>query len=204
VLEKAPEKYKSILTAEQRHKGTGLTLSDHNSCMNDLFRTMDSNTKAVTKAENKVSLAASGFKFKGNCNYCKKPGPHFFQCLSPYAARKTLGCFKTPSSNFKQSLQHIQAIAMEKSKLLLHHYVDVKSAYQFYFSIFLPSVTYSFPTNTIPEGPLTIVQNASVRSILSRMKLDQNIPHAILYGPQSLGGVAFDRSTTSRDRPRWN
>jgi hypothetical protein len=37
VLEKAPEKCKSILTAEQRHKGTSLTLSDLNSCMNDLF-----------------------------------------------------------------------------------------------------------------------------------------------------------------------
>jgi hypothetical protein len=41
---------------------------------------------------------------------------HSFQCLSPYAARKTLGCFKSPSSDFKQSLQRIQAIAMEKSK----------------------------------------------------------------------------------------
>jgi hypothetical protein len=68
VLEKAPEKYKSILTAEQRHKGTDLTLSDLSSCMNDLFRTMYPNTKAVTKAENEVSLAATGFKFKGNCN----------------------------------------------------------------------------------------------------------------------------------------
>jgi hypothetical protein len=107
--------------------------------------------------------------------------PHSFQCLSPYAARKTLGCFKPPSSNFKQSLPQIQAIAMEKSKLLLRHYVDAKSAYQFYFSIFLPSVTCSFPTNTTPEGPLTTVQNASVRPILSRMGLARSTPHAILY-----------------------
>jgi hypothetical protein len=35
---------------------------------------MNPNTKAATKAENEVSLAAPGFKFKGNCNYCKKPG----------------------------------------------------------------------------------------------------------------------------------
>jgi hypothetical protein len=80
---------------------------------------------------------------------------------------------------------------MEKSKLLLHHYRDVKSAYQFYFSIFLPSVTHSFTTNTIPEGPLTTVQNASVCPILSRMGLARNTPHAILYGPQSLGGVGL-------------
>jgi hypothetical protein len=67
VLERAPEKYKSILTAEQRHKGTGLTLSDLNSCMNDLLRTMNPTTKAATKAENEVSLVAPSFEFKGIC-----------------------------------------------------------------------------------------------------------------------------------------
>jgi hypothetical protein len=77
---------------------------------------------------------------------------------------------------------------MEKSKLLLRHYVDAKFTYQFYFSIFLPSVTYSFPTNTILEGPLTTVQHASVRTILSRMGLARNTAHAILHGPQSQGG----------------
>jgi hypothetical protein len=71
VLEKAADKYKSILTAEQRSKGTSLTLSDLNNCMNDLYRTMNSN-KANGKQENKVSLAATSTKFNGNCNYCKK------------------------------------------------------------------------------------------------------------------------------------
>jgi hypothetical protein len=51
VLEKAPEKYKSILTAKQRHVGTGLTLSDLNSCINAVFRTTNPNSKSTTKAE---------------------------------------------------------------------------------------------------------------------------------------------------------
>jgi hypothetical protein len=42
VLEKAPDEYKSILTAEQRIKGTNLTLEDLRSCMNDLYRTRSS------------------------------------------------------------------------------------------------------------------------------------------------------------------
>jgi hypothetical protein len=42
--------------------------------MNDFFWTMNPNTKAATKAENEVSLVAPSFNFKGNCNYCKKPG----------------------------------------------------------------------------------------------------------------------------------
>jgi hypothetical protein len=120
--------------------------------------------KLAVQSCNPHQLTSHRFKGKKRAT-----SSHSFHCLSPFAARKTLGCFKTPSSNFKQSLQHIQAIAMEKPKLLFHHYVDAKSVCQFYFSIFLPSVTYSFLTNTIPEGPLTIVQNASVRPILCRM-----------------------------------
>jgi hypothetical protein len=72
VLEKAPDKYKSILTAEQRHKGTNLTLEDLNNCMNDLFRTMTPN-RSVTKEDNEVALTVTtGGKFKGFCRNCKK------------------------------------------------------------------------------------------------------------------------------------
>jgi hypothetical protein len=53
VLEKAPEKYKSILTAEQRNKGTNLTLADLNSCMNDLYRTMNPNAKSTPRKNTK-------------------------------------------------------------------------------------------------------------------------------------------------------
>jgi gag-polypeptide of LTR copia-type len=72
VLEKAPEQYKSILTAEQRSKGTKLTLAHLRSCMNDLYRTRNPNV--TSKNENEVSLAATATKFNGICGYCKKPG----------------------------------------------------------------------------------------------------------------------------------
>jgi gag-polypeptide of LTR copia-type/Zinc knuckle len=73
VLEKAPEQYKSILTAEQRYKGSSLTLADLRSCMNDLYRTKNP-TKNDNRNETEVSLAAPSIKFNGICEYCKKPG----------------------------------------------------------------------------------------------------------------------------------
>jgi hypothetical protein len=136
---------------------------------------------------NPHQLTSHRFKFQ------KHVLPHHtpFNVCQLTQLEKPWDVFRTPSSNCKQSLQHIQAIAMEKSNLLLHHNVDAKSAYQFYFSIFLQSITYSFSTNTIPEGPLTTAQNASVRPILSRMGLARNTFHAILYGSQSLGRVGL-------------
>jgi hypothetical protein len=81
VLEKAPNKYKSSLTAEQRNKGT-LTLTDLNNCMNDLFRTMTPN-HSVTKDDNEVALTVTtGGKFKGICHNCKKIGHRTKDCRS--------------------------------------------------------------------------------------------------------------------------
>jgi hypothetical protein len=58
VLEKAPDKYKSILTAEQRAIGAQLSLTDLNNCMNDLYRTMNSN-HADSNDDKEVALANS-------------------------------------------------------------------------------------------------------------------------------------------------
>jgi hypothetical protein len=74
VLEKAPDKYKSILTAEQRHKGTLLTLTDLNNCMNDLYRTLNPNRGDTREDKEVALLAATTHKFKGICRNCKKPG----------------------------------------------------------------------------------------------------------------------------------
>jgi hypothetical protein len=69
-LEKAPSKYKS---AEQRNKGSNLTLTDVNNCMNDLFRTMNPNL-LDTDEETEVALSSTSAKLKGICCNCKKPG----------------------------------------------------------------------------------------------------------------------------------
>jgi hypothetical protein len=75
VLEKAPDGYKSLLTVEQRNKGNNLTLDDLRSCMNDLFRTLQSNKVAKsTDNDLEVSLVASNSKFNGIYGYFQKTG----------------------------------------------------------------------------------------------------------------------------------
>jgi hypothetical protein len=76
VLEKAPDKYKSILTAEQRHKGVNLTLSDLNNCMNDLFRAMNPN-KVDANKDTEVALSATTTEFK-------KAYATFVRCLDTW------------------------------------------------------------------------------------------------------------------------
>ena len=49
ILEKAPTEYKAVLTSEQRHKGSRLTLEDLESAMNDHHRSLYSDNDGKNK-----------------------------------------------------------------------------------------------------------------------------------------------------------
>jgi hypothetical protein len=111
----------------------------------------------------------------------KQPTP--LQYLSPYTARKTLGCYRSPSNNFKTSRRHVTENALQKANTISNSFITTTCAHRYYYSIFLPSVTYSFPTNTIPEHHLRHIQNKSTRPILNKMGYAKSTPHA-LYDEQ--------------------
>jgi hypothetical protein len=138
------------------------------------------------------------------------------QYIPPYAARKTLGCYYSSSDNFKKSLAHIAATTKAKSDAPLHNFINVKSAHRYYYSVFLPSESYSFPTNVIPEGQLRNIQNASMRPIINRLRLRQVIspchfllpsitrrhwPPAVLRRTRLLkGGTSFETLPSEYNR----
>jgi hypothetical protein len=80
----APDVYKSILTAEQRIKGTNLTFEDLHSCMNDLYR-IRSSKSTTDPNQNEVSLVAHQVQFNCVCRYCKKPGHMARDCRKKQA-----------------------------------------------------------------------------------------------------------------------
>jgi hypothetical protein len=89
------------------------------------------------------------------------------------------------------SLACIAGTGKEKLDAVLHNFITAKNTHRYYDSAFLPSVTYTFPTNVTPEGHLRNIQNASIRPILNRLGYANSTPHAILYGTQSLGGTGL-------------
>ena len=56
--------------------------------------------------------------------------PTPLEYIPPYVARKTLGCYKSPSNNFKSSLQHIASVAKEKSEAVLNNFITAESAHR--------------------------------------------------------------------------
>jgi hypothetical protein len=110
--------------------------------------------------------------------------------IGPRQERRILGCYKSPSGSFKTALEVITANAMKKSELPTRRGVlNPRMAWRYYHSIFLPSVTYSFATNSIPEQKLLPVQNRSTRRFLNAFGYCKNSPKEVVYGPQEFGGI---------------
>jgi hypothetical protein len=109
--------------------------------------------------------------------------------LGPDDDRRILGCYKCPGGKFRKALAVIEQKAMSKSALAARGILTPRMAWRYYHSTFLPSVTFSFPTNAIPESQLAPIQNRSTRRFLNAFGYCKNTPKAVVYGPQEYGGI---------------
>jgi hypothetical protein len=107
------------------------------------------------------------------------------------AAWKTLGCYKSPSATHTASLKHITTKALQHAIAVQKSFITAKCAHRYYGSVFLPSVTYSLPTASLPEKQHLKIQNQSTRPILNKIRYPKSFPHALVYSPQSLGGIGL-------------
>ena len=82
VLEKAPREYSTVLTCEQRVKGTALTMIDLAEAMNQLWRTMNSGTEDRDK---EMSLMS---KDGVTCYKCGKKEHKTFECRTKCDEKK--------------------------------------------------------------------------------------------------------------------
>jgi hypothetical protein len=72
--------------------------------------------------------------------------------LSPFATRKSLGCYKLPSGGQATAYQAISKNAQAISAKVLASRLSPVSTNRCFRGVFFPSVTYSLPVNTIPEN----------------------------------------------------
>jgi len=115
--------------------------------------------------------------------------PTQLKYLSPFATRKTLGCYKSPSGGHANAFKVISKNAQEKSTKVLASRLVPVSANRYFRGVFFPSVTYSLPVTTIPERNLAKLQSQTYRRFLPKLGYNRNMPAAVVHGPSSLGGL---------------
>jgi hypothetical protein len=109
--------------------------------------------------------------------------------LSPFATRKTLGCYKSPSCAHATACQVISKNAQAKTAKVLDSLLTPVSANRYFRGVFFPSLTYSLPVNTIPEHKLAKLQSQTYRRFLPKLVYNRNMPTAVVHGSASLRGL---------------
>ena len=78
---------------------------------------------------------------------------------------------------------------MKNATKLFNSSLDHRCAFRYYHLIYLPSVLYSFPTNSISSHKLRKLDSQTVRLILPKLGYNRNTAKAIVYGPKQFGGI---------------
>jgi len=109
--------------------------------------------------------------------------------LGPNTARKILGCHKESSGTNKQAFDQVELNAMKKAKKVYNSHLYHRCVWRYYHGIFLPSVMYSFPVNSIKAKYLDKLQDRTIRMFLPKLGYSRNTSKAVVYGPSEYTGI---------------
>ena len=111
--------------------------------------------------------------------------------LSPSTARRTLGCYKSPSGSTQAALSALSKKAEARVTRLANSPLSPKCARRYYHAVFWPSVSYGLSVSALPENKLKKIQNRTSRKFLQKLGYAKTTPNVVLFGPQEYGGLGF-------------
>lgn len=114
-----------------------------------------------------------------------------FKFLSPQQVHKTLGTLQSPTGKPKMQLQALHGKITHFKSILQRSHLSRKEALTFYYAVFLPSMTYSFPTTFFSANQLRKLQRTISPQLISQLGFNRNTPRPILYAPRQMGGFAM-------------
>ena len=104
---------------------------------------------------------------------------------------KTLGAMETPSGDYKAEISRLMSKSRAMAQRISSSTVSRHEAMVIFRSMYLPSISYSFPVGILSLKDAERVQGAPIQSILSALGYNSNMPREIVYGPQECGGIGL-------------
>ena len=88
--------------------------------------------------------------------------------MSNYTPHKTLGTWKSPAGDDVIGSQYLQKKNSSHAKIIMNSPFDRKDVWTYYHSVYLPSITYSFPSTDILEKTLSRMNREIKNSVLPK------------------------------------
>ena len=109
--------------------------------------------------------------------------------FSNYRPHKTLGTFKAPAGVDQEGGK----IMLEKNevhmKTIINSPFDRKDTWTYYHSIYLPSITYPFPSTNIQNKTIQKMQKQIKSAILPNYGFNRNTPTAVVCSSADFAGI---------------
>jgi hypothetical protein len=104
-----------------------------------------------------------------------------------------LGVFKAADLSQKQEIKYLTSKANKFARALIVCPLGHFHSWLAYFTVFIPGVTYSFPTTSLTEDECTKLEKIVKIPLLQKMGLPPTLPNEIFYGDQYFGGIGILR-----------
>ena len=116
---------------------------------------------------------------------------HLLEYLHPYAAHKTLGCYKEPAGIQVKQFEQLKEKSDSITEFLWKMPLQRSEAWTYYTACYLPSVCYPLTASHLSPTQLTKIQVKAMSIIIPRCGYNRNTHRAIIYGPHRIGGAGF-------------
>ena len=124
--------------------------------------------------------------------------PQALRQLSAFASHKTLGVQKAPASTNKSLYEALQKKNRAHAQVMARSPFTKRDAWAYYHSIYLPSITYPFPSSTISNENCDKLKRLFKSAFLPKYGYNRNMPNAVVYGPTEYGGLGLQTLSTER------
>jgi hypothetical protein len=111
------------------------------------------------------------------------PDLHSVKQYDSSEARRYLGDWISCSLQMTTALSVLQENATRYARRVLTSPLSKRNEWIAYHTVFIPSITYTFPMTYHSNKSLHKLQSAPTRSTLSKIGFNQNTPHVVVFGP---------------------
>jgi hypothetical protein len=117
--------------------------------------------------------------------------PIQINALQSNISHKTLGILETPNGNNNDEYLRLQNKSKTMARSIAAATISSADASTLYYTMFLPSITYSLTVGTLTKKQLNQIQVPVKEAILPKLGFNRHFPLEVTYGPKNIGGLGL-------------
>ena len=118
--------------------------------------------------------------------------------LSAYDSHKTLGVYKAPSSTDNSQFLALKKKNHEHARVVASSPLTRTDVWAYYHAIYLPSMTYVFPSSSLSVEHCEQLQKDFKKVFLPKYGYNRHTPNAVVFGSSEYGGLGLRTLSVER------